>query len=116
MINYDGTCRKLIQEINSQIPKSIVFWQGFLYWTDSRSKVIYKTSVENGETKNSGIQLNANVLTVDFYGHAENCKKISKFDIVTCFKFSYPRVLPVPYNSSLCYYFDGANDSNHFYQ
>eukprot|EP00111_Clytia_hemisphaerica_P005487 TCONS_00015921-protein len=72
MINYDGTCRKLIQEINSKIPKSIVFWQGLLYWTDSRSKVIYKTNVEDGQTKNTGIPLSGNVLTVDFYGDAEN--------------------------------------------
>ncbi|XP_066920399.1 low-density lipoprotein receptor-related protein 2-like isoform X1 [Clytia hemisphaerica] len=72
MMNYDGTCIEFIDKEESKTPISIVFWQGFLYWSDSQSKRIYKTSIEEKETEEMEIQLDANVFTIDFYGNPEN--------------------------------------------
>ena len=73
MMNYDGSCRRLITEVNSLIPFAMVYWTGFLYWTDI-SSVIYKTSVVDGSSSNSGISLTYPVRAIEFYGNGENCK------------------------------------------
>ena len=72
MVNYDGTCRKMIQKVNSKTPKSITFWNGTLFWSDS-NKQIYKTFVKTGDTDSTGINIQYIVLAVEFYGKID-CK------------------------------------------
>ena len=92
MMNYDGSCRKLITEVNSNSLHAMVYWTGFLYWTDIGSRsVIYMTSVLDGTTFNSGIALTYPVRAIEFYGHGENCKFGSVFYLHFFYFFLYVR-------------------------